>query len=159
MEIKINELNNIYEPALKDINFLTEMLKNNNIEFILYFFNNHQIKINNKYIKELYPIPVVSCKIKNIEFDLGVDIIKTNSYVGFVEITLNKKDILNFNFDKLKDFVFEIYGVDNCLTDYFFGDLLKTKTLIRQSVEKYFHIGIDIKSINQFEIIIERFIC
>lgn len=157
MKKKISELNLLYEPAIKTIELICKTLKSKKIDYKLGFYNNHEIKVDNKFVKEIYPIPVISCNVNNIEMDIGIDIAIDNNYMGFIELTLNKKDILNFDFDKLNGFGFEVYGLENCLEDYYFGDLEKTKEFIRQSTEKNFHIGINIKNIKQIKNFIENF--
>ena len=156
MEKKITELNNLYEPALATIELLCKTLNSKKIDYKLGFYNNHEIKVNNQFVKEFYPIPVISCKTNNIDIDIGIDLANDNNYIGFIELTLSKKDILSFDFYKLDSFDFEVYGLEDYLDDYYFGDLEKTKELINYSTEKKFHIGINIKNINQIKTFIQK---
>lgn len=156
MKNKISKLNNLYQPTMDTIALICKILNTKKLNYKLGFYNNHEIKVDNQFIKEIYPIPVVSCKANNIDIDIGIDLATDNNYIGFIELTLSKKNILLFDFNKLKNYDFEIYGLDNYLEDYYFGDLEKTKELINHSTEKKFHISINIKDINQIETFIEK---
>ena len=127
MEKKIIEINNIYKNSLDIIDKICDFLSFKQLSYKLGFYNNHEIKIKNKFIKEIYPIPVVSFKINKSEIDIGIDVVNDDSYIGFIEFTLSKSDILSFNFDKLKDYIFEVYGVENYLEDYYFGNVENMK--------------------------------
>lgn len=151
MEKKINELNNLYQSALDMVESVCNVLNSKNFDYKLGFYNNHEIKFKNQFIKEIYPIPVVSLKINKFEIDIGFDVATDIDYIGFSEFTLDKKDILDFDFNALKNFQFEIYGFENYLEDYYFGDIIKTKQLISQSKETKFHIGVNIASLDQIE--------
>ena len=154
MKNKIKKFNKIYLPAMKNINLTSELLNKNKIKHKLGFFSNHEVKVGKNFVKELYPIPVISCKINSIEVDIGFDIATSVNYIGFFELTLNKNDILQLEFEKILTYNFEVYGYKNCFEDYYFGDLTQTKELISKSPEKKFHVGLKIENSNQVHTIL-----
>ena len=151
----IQELNKIYQKALENAEVVCNDFSVCNIKHKVGFYNNHEIKGENGFIKEIYPIPVISCIINNIKIDIGFDVISTTNYMGFLELTLRKTEILDFNFNKLKNFKFEIYGFKNFKDDYYWGNIEKTKLMIKNSKEIKFHIGIDFSSLQELKELLE----
>ena len=133
---------------------ILNILNSKSIECSLGFYNNHEIKIKNRFVKEIYPIPVISCKIHKVEIDIGFDVV-SDHYLGFLELTLSKRDILNFDFSKFNNLDFEIYGFNNYLEDFYFGNVENAKQTISKSEENKFHIGINISNINQMKNILK----
>lgn len=149
--MEINELNKIYKKTLDITEMVGKDLSNSKIRHKMGFYNNHEIKQKYCFVKELYPIPVISCKISDINIDIGFDIITTPNYMGFLELTLSKNKILNLDFDMLKNINFDIYGFKNFKEDYYFGDIKKAKQMIMSSKESKFHIGIEFSNINELK--------
>lgn len=154
MEEKIKEANKLYKPTLDIVEKFCNDLKLRKIGYTLGFYNNHELKIGKVFIKEFYPIPVVSLKINKYEIDIGFDIVTDKDYIGFIELTLDKEKVLNFDYDKIKEFNFEIYGYENYLIDYYGGDVENTKRLIHNSNEIKFHIGFNISKFSQVKVIL-----
>ena len=153
--MKIQKLNKIYQKCLDDAELICSYFDNYHIEHKLGFYNNHEIKQKDHFVKEIYPIPVISCIVSNIEIDIGFDLFNTANYIGFLELTLNKSQILNFDFFLLKNIKFDIYGSENFKEDYYFGDIQKTKLAIMDSKEEKFHIGMEFSTIKGLKEIIE----
>ena len=150
------KLNNIYKKALCTIEEIKAELDNIGINYTLGFYNNHEIKVRDKWVKEIYPIPVLTLKFDTMEADICVDIIKTKQ-LAFVELTLTKENILNFDFNILSNINFDIYGFLDYLTDYKKETAKETKQLIKKSCEEKFHIGFYINDINQIINLIKLF--
>lgn len=157
MKRKIDRLNKLYQPVIEKIDSISKILESKQVKYNFGFYNNHEIKVKGQFIKEIYPIPVISFRLNNVETDIGIDLTTSSDYIGFVELTLNKREILLFDFKKLDDCNFEIYGFDNCLEDFYFGDLNKTQELISKSKEKKFHIGILASNVEHIKQLISKF--
>ena len=149
MEELIINLNKLYSTVLNKVNILCEYLKSNEVPYKVGFYNNHEIKINNHFVKEIYPIPVVCIVVDNIEIDIGFDLVNNKDYIGFIELTFNKDGILNFDFSKLDEIDFEVYGYNDYIKDYYFGNIEQMKQNINKSNENKFHVGFKISSIEQ----------
>lgn len=149
MKRKINKANKIYKPVLVIVKKFCDELKQRKVDYTFGFYNNHEIKIGKNFIKEVYPIPVVSLKINECEVDVGFDIVTDKNYIGFIELTLEKEKTLKFDYNKIKEFNFVIYGYENYLTDYYNGDIESAKQLILNSTETKFHIGFNISKFSQ----------
>ncbi len=108
-----NALNEIYTPLVGKMNGLLSMLRHNSGYDCSYgFFNGHYQKDEGgAYTEDLFPIPVITVKdICDIEFDLQYITVTTK---------LKKEDALGFEYQKIADVPFEIYGVRDYLTDYY----------------------------------------
>ncbi len=81
--------------------------------------------------------------------DIGIDAIPSTSYLGFIELTIAKDNILEFNFKKLTKIKFSIYGYENCLNDYYIDNIDTCIKNIKKSTETLFHIGIDFSNIDE----------
>ena len=108
-----DEMNKIYKAlVLKQKELISELKKCGDFKFSSGFFNNHYHKNEiGVYIADCFPIPVISIKgLCDIEIDL--ERISVTS-------KLEKKNVLIFDFSKINDLTFEIYGVEDYLTDYY----------------------------------------
>lgn len=110
---KRNILNEIYKPLIAKSDKLFNML--NAIyhkKVSLGFYNNHFYKNENgEYLPDYFPIPVVSIEnFCDLEFDLDCISITTK---------LKKDDAIKLDYSKISKYIFEIYGVNEYLTDYY----------------------------------------
>ncbi len=149
MEKIIYQLNKFYQPALDKIEQIKLLLNSKNLPCSMEFYNNHEIKIKNKFIQEKYPIPVISSKINNIAVDIAVDVATDCDYLGFVDLILSKQDILKFDLIIFNNLQFSIFSDINYQEDLYFGDIEKTKQNIENSQENLFHIEINLKNFEQ----------
>ena len=156
MQDKVNELNNLYTPILKEIENIRQFLGSKCIENALGFYNRNSIKINDKITSEIYPIPVIFCKLNNINIDIALDLVSNEKYIGFIRFTFSKEDLLCFNFNLLSDFYFELYSYSYINTNFDFENIEQELIKIQESKETQFKIKISISNTNQIRDIINR---
>ncbi|MCL2217423.1 MAG: hypothetical protein FWB91_10460 [Defluviitaleaceae bacterium] len=105
-------LNNVYKELCEKSDIINKALSENGLKHKMGFFNNHYEKINDKFIVEYYPIPVIS--INGIG-DIGIDI----NNVWF-EAQISKEKAIAFDYTKLIGVIeFEIYGADDFLSELY----------------------------------------
>lgn len=108
----IEILNAVYKPICIIENMLQKRLKLENLEFAKGYYNNHSVKdIKGDWVKEYFPIPVIT--IPRV-CDIGIDI----NYI-FVETKMKREDAIQFDFASLLPFKFEVYGVNEFLSDIY----------------------------------------
>lgn len=139
----IERLNAIYATVCKNSQAVRKMFVDCGIECRDGFYNNHALAVGDGYINELYPIPVVTAKVKGVAVDIGFDIVSREGNIGFAEFTVDKAVLAALDFSKLSVYEFAVYGVEHYHTEYWFGDVAATKELIAKSDEKQFHIGFE----------------
>ena len=102
-------LNKLYSMAKKDY----QKLLRRNIDCSLKNYKYNYIKLNGKYHKQEYPIPIIECKNKG---DIGYNLDKV-----FFEFSFDENEFLNLNFDYiLNNFEdIEMYGGEDCLIDFY----------------------------------------
>ena len=154
MQDKVNELNNLYIPILKEIENIRQFLGSKCIDHALGFYNRNSIKINDKIASEIYPIPVIFCKLNNI--NIALDLVSNEKYIGFIRFTFSKEDLLCFNFNLLSDFYFELYSYSYINTNFDFENIEQELIKIQESKERQFKIKISISNTNQIKDIINR---
>ena len=108
---KLKTLNEIYIEINQKKKELIHFLKENGFQYRCGYYNQHSVKVDEEWITEEYPIPVIS--IEDIG-DLGIDI----NHI-FLEIVVTKEQALAFDFEKFKPYRFEVYGVENFLSDFY----------------------------------------
>ena len=79
MEKQINKLNSIYANVLKLAEEIGGELAKIGVKHKIGFYNNHEIKVGNKFIKEIYPIPIIYIKKGNVEVDIGLDLVSSDA--------------------------------------------------------------------------------
>lgn len=156
MQDKVNELNNLYAPLLTKIEDIRQLLTNKHIEHALGFYNHNSIKIIDKIISEIYPIPVITCKLNNIDIAIGLDLAVNENYIGFVRFTFSKENLLCFNFNLLRDFSFELYGYSYINKNFDFDNIEQELIKIQESKETLFKIKISISDTKQIMDIINK---
>lgn len=112
MEIK--ELNDFYKLLdSRAHEIASSLLKiHGGIKYTIGYYNGHYSKTNDgNYKMDYYPIPVISVSnICDIEINLDSTSLSTK---------LKRKNALVFDYSKLKNYDFEVYGIDDYLDDYY----------------------------------------
>jgi len=107
----LNMLNEIYSEVNQKKNEMIHFLKENEFQYRCGYYNQHSVKVNDEWITEEYPIPVIS--IEQVG-DLGIDI----NHV-FLEIVVTREQALALDFGEFEPYQFEVYGVENFLNDFY----------------------------------------
>lgn len=133
---RFETLNSIYKPLHERAKSIIDELKKNNYKFEWGYFGQHYIKHNDNWLVEYFPIPVIDV---NGICDIGIDL----EHI-FIEYKMLKQKALNYDFNKLTKYKFEVYGVENYLNDFYNAemDLNNIKNRILESEEK--EVGISI---------------
>ena len=106
--VERKQLNEIYkklDDKAQDINKL--------LHGVLGYYNGHYHKNTaGNYERDYFPIPVISVKgLCDVEIELNQISITTK---------LTRKKAISYNFEKVKSYHFEAYGVENYLDDFYF---------------------------------------
>ena len=121
-----NQLNEVYKKLDQKARAISKLL---NSDFG--YFNGHYNKnAHGDYEMDYCPIPVISLKgVCDIEIDLNQISVTTK---------LSRENAISYEFEKLKSFSFEVYGVENYLDDFYAaGDTISNmKERIKSSKEK-----------------------
>lgn len=133
---KFELLNSIYKPLQERVKSIVNKLKSNNYKCEWSYFGQHYIKHNDDWCLEYFPIPVINV-IGICEIGIGLEHI-------FIEYKMLKQTALNYDFNKLNKYKFEVYGVENYLNDFYNAemDLNNIDSRILESKEK--EVGISI---------------
>ena len=121
-----SQLNEIYKRLDKKAHDICQLL---NSTFGYYSGHYHKNEAGN-YEPDYFPIPVISLNgICDIEIDLNQISITTK---------LTREDAISYDFEKLKSYSFEAYGVENYLEDFYVaGDTIcDMKEKIQKSNEE-----------------------
>lgn len=139
-------LNGIYEKLDKKARELSGLL---HCDFA--YYNGHYYRNESgKYEMEYFPIPVITINgLCDIEIELNQISVTTK---------LSKNDAVSYNFDKLKSYNFEAYGVENYLEDFYIdGNTIESmiEKIIKSKEENIFftfsfHYEVDPKIICEF---------
>lgn len=108
---KLKTLNEIYIEINQKKKELIHFFKEKGFQCRCGYYNQHSVKVDDEWITEEYPIPVIS--IEDIG-DLGIDI----NHI-FLEIVVTREQALTFDFGKFESYRFEVYGVENFLNDFY----------------------------------------
>ena len=109
-----DELNEIYKKLENRMHRIiapfTSLHKG--FEFFCGYYSGHYYKnAEGKYVMDFFPIPVVTVKgLCDIEIDLDKVSVSTK---------LRREVALNYSYDKLSVYEFEVYGVDEYLDDFY----------------------------------------
>ena len=104
-------LNTIYENLNQRRNEILKCLKVYGYECKCGYYSQHSIRFNNEWLIEQYPIPVITVKGFG---DVGIDI----NHI-FLEVIISRSQGLSFDFNKLRDYHFEVYGIDDFKMDFY----------------------------------------
>lgn len=113
---KLKTLNDIYLEINQKKKELIHFFKDNEFQYRCGYYNQHSVKVNDEWITEEYPIPVIS--IEQVG-DLGIDI----NHI-FLEIVVSREQALVLDFEKFELYRFEVYGIENFLNDFYNNTLL-----------------------------------
>ena len=104
-------LNSIYQPLEEKQNKIIRILKN--IDNVKYgWYNGHYNKNNeNKWIRNSFPIPEVNI--------MGLCDIEISFEKITVTTKLKRNVALEYDYNKLTNYEFEAYGVENYLSDFY----------------------------------------
>ena len=106
----VNQLNDIYKSICDRADYIDRELQKLGCTITKGFYNNHSVKIDGRFVAELFPIPVIT--VKGVG-DIGVDL----DYVWF-EVLLPKEKALLLDYNSIaKEHRFEIYGSYDYLKD------------------------------------------
>jgi hypothetical protein len=109
--MNFTELNEVY----RSLNDLTKeiclKLKEFNYQYKKGFYNNHSIRVENEFIAEAYPIPVITV---NGKFDIGVDL-----NMIFIEAQFPASIVNSFDFNKFTEYEFDVYGTNDYNIDFY----------------------------------------
>ena len=110
-----NKLNEIYKKLDDKVQAISKLL-----HCTFGYYNGHYHKNTaGNYEKDYFPIPVISVKgLCDVEIELNQISITT-------KLTRNKA--ISYNYEKLKSYHFEAYGVENYLDDFYLeGDTISS---------------------------------
>ena len=108
-------INNSYRPLHERAVNLAKLLNKLGFTVEWGYYNQHSAKVDDEYYLEYYPIPVIT--VKDV-CDIGLDFTQC-----FIEGKLYSEDIEKLQLSMLNGFKFEIYGVENYLSDLYFEDM------------------------------------
>ena len=109
----INQLNEFYKILDNKGTQIKDILSQCGFDVKMGYFNGHYVDkdCSGNYVKDYYPIPVI--EVKGLcDIEIG------NSFVG-ISSKLAINDALNFDYGKLSDYQYEVYGVIDYLGDYY----------------------------------------
>ena len=108
------DLNEIYKKLESKMHDITALLTSlhNGFDFTCGYFNGHYHKdANGKYVMDYFPIPVITVNgLCDIEIDLEKISISTK---------VKRETALKYEYEKLSEYVFEAYGVEGYLDDFY----------------------------------------
>ena len=127
------DLNEIYKKLESKMHDITALLTSlhNGFDFTCGYFNGHYHKdANGKYVMDYFPIPVITV---NGLCDIEIDFEKIS-----ISTKLEREEALKYEYEKLSEYVFEAYGVEGYLDDFYvegntYAELVKN---IENSAEK-----------------------
>lgn len=149
MSSEFEILNNIYKPLYDYVKTTVDSLKSCGYKSEWGYYGHHYIRKNNDWALEYFPIPVI--RVNGI-CDIGIDL----NHI-FIEYNLTKKAAIKYDFEKLKKYKFEIYGVEEYLDDFYNEnmDFEGIKSRIDKSEETTIGISIFLNEKTCFEQILE----
>ena len=107
-----DQLNEFYKNLDDKANYIIDILIKNGFKVEKHYLNGHYNKDSNgNYVMDYYPIPVIDVKgLCSIELVVTHLNISTKTSI---------KNAIHFNYDRLSDFYYEVYGVIDYLADYY----------------------------------------
>lgn len=107
------QLNEFYKNLDDKTNQIRNILVKNGFRVEKGYFNGHYYNkdASGNYVKDYYPIPVIEVK--------GLcDIEIVGSHIN-ISTKTSIKNAIHFNYDKLSEYYYEVYGVIDYLADYY----------------------------------------
>ena len=106
------QLNEFYKNLDDKANYIIDILVKNGFNAEKSYINGHYNKdASGNYVMDYFPIPVI-----NVKGLCDIELVVT--HLNFSTKT-SIKNAIHFNYDKLSDFYFEVYGVIDYLADYY----------------------------------------
>jgi len=106
------QLNTVYKPMCEKSGEICDCLQNKGYKISSGFYNNHSKRIDGEFSTEFFPVPIIS--IENIG-DVGIDIDEI-----WLEGVMSKEKAKDFDYSHIGEkYKFELYGVENYLTDLY----------------------------------------
>ena len=129
----LNDLQNFYSNIEKIAEVLASSIKNQNLPIDSGWYNDHYHIENGNWIREAYPIKVLTLN--------GLCDIEIGFFNIAVTSKLKKEQALSYNFSSLEslNLKYDVYGVENFLLDFkneFFDEKEKIKNKIKNSSEE-----------------------
>ncbi len=109
-----NELNEVYQKLESKMHEITApfLSLHKGHPFTCGYYNGHYSKDSNgEYTMDYFPIPVISLE-KLCDIEIGLENISLTT-------KLTRDLALNFDYNKLDAYYFEVYGVENYLEDFY----------------------------------------
>ncbi len=157
MEKTVENLNKLYAETFENMDKMSKFLGRNCVDHALDFHYGHSIKINGKFTNELYPIPLVRFKLKEIKAESFFDVYTNKDYIGYFKLYPNKQEILSLNLKVFANFKHLIYGYNYQNELYNSEDVAQTKINIEKSKDTKFIIYMDIGNLEQIFSVVESF--
>lgn len=126
-----DQLNEFYKNLDDRSRQIKEILVKNGFRVEMGYYNGHYNKdAAGNYVKDYYPMPVLEVR--------GLcDIEIVGSHIN-VSTKTSIKNAIHFNYDKLNDYYYEVYGVVDYLADYYKSgeDIVKLYKNLEECNEK-----------------------
>lgn len=138
MEIR-NTLNNIYKPIHTMGRNLLKDLLDLGYNAKLCYCNMHEVKIDEKYQTEYFPLPEIVISDIAIYADLGISLDLT----AWLELTITRETALMIDYNELSKHTYlEVYGANDYLQDFYNEKMcpLNVKDIIEGTDEQQIHL-------------------
>lgn len=148
--ISVKELNNVYYRLETKQAELFQGLFHRTFELKRGYYNGNYHRDNGgNYVMEYYPIPIIEVQ--------GLCDVEINLENITVSTKLTKQKAMEYNYDRLKEYSFEVYGVEEYLQDYYKTGMTteELQAAIKKSEEKEigfsFRFGFDVTGNEMYE--------
>ena len=99
MKKTVENLNNLYSSAFENTRSMSMFLGSRCVDHALDFYYGHRIKIDGQFTNELYPIPLISFKLKGVKAESFFDVYTNKDYIGYFKLYPNKDEILSLDLE------------------------------------------------------------
>lgn len=143
-------LNSIYRPLHEEGKAVCSAITKNGYRAKLGYFNMHEIKINNAYQTEYFPMPEIEIYDIAVYADVGISLDSSM----WMELTIGREQALRINYEKLAEKAApEVYGANNYLYDFFGpasepSDIKNIINLISSSKEDQIHLQFSFETVD-----------
>lgn len=109
-------LNSIYRPLHEKGRAVCSAITKNGYRARLGYFNMHEVKVDNVYQTEYFPMPEIDIYDIALYANVGISL----DLSMWMELTIDRERALGINYEKLAEkAVPEVYGANNYLHDFF----------------------------------------
>ena len=143
-------LNSIYRPLHEKGGAVCSAIAKSGYRAKLGYFNMHEVKVNNVYQTEYFPLPEIDIYDIAIYANVGISLDSSM----WMELTIDRERALAINYEKLAEkAVPEVYGANNYLHDFFGpasdpSDIKNIIDLISLSEEDQIHLQFSFKTVD-----------